>query len=42
MHDNISYIKNEVEIARRSIPPPPADFLALPAFLETAQDKVER
>ena len=42
MHDNISYIEDEVEIARRSMPPPPAEFLAPPAFLETAQDKEER
>ena len=42
MHDNISYIEDEVEIGRRSMPPPPADFLAPPAFLETAQDKDER
>ena len=42
MHDNISYIENEVEIARISMPPPPAAFLTPPAFLETAQDKVER
>ena len=44
MHDNISYIEDEVEIARRSMmPPPPVDFLAPPAFLETApQDKDER
>ena len=34
MHDNISYIEDEVEIARRSMPPPPpAEFLAPPAFL---------
>ena len=38
MHDNISYIEDEVEIARRSMPPPPAEFLAPPAFLETALD----
>jgi hypothetical protein len=43
MHDNISYIdEDEVEIARRSMPPPPAEFLAPTAFLETAQDKEER
>ena len=42
MHDNISYIEDEVEIARRSMPPPQAEFLAPPAFLETAQDKEER
>jgi hypothetical protein len=41
MHDNISYIEDEVEIARRSMPPP-AEFLAPPAFLETTQDKEER
>ena len=39
MRDNISYIEDEVEIARRSMPPPPAEFLAPHAFLETAQDK---
>ena len=39
MHDNISYIEDEVEIARRSMPPPPAEFLAPPAFLETAQTR---
>ncbi len=27
---------------RRSIPPPPVEFLAPPAFLETARDKKER
>jgi hypothetical protein len=42
MHDNISYIEDEVEIARRNMPPPPAEFLAPPAFLETTQDKEER
>jgi hypothetical protein len=42
MHDNISYIEDEVKIARRSMPPPPADFLAPPAFLETARNKEER
>ena len=42
MHDNISYIEDKVKIARRSMPPPPAEFLAPPAFLETAQDKEER
>ena len=42
MHENISYIEDEVEVARRSVPPPPAIFLAAPAFLETAQDREER
>ena len=42
MYDNISYLEDEVEIARISMPSPPAAFLAPPAFLETAQDKVER
>ena len=42
MHKNISYIEDEAEVARRSVPPPPAIFLAPPAFLETAQDKEER
>ena len=36
---NISYIEDDEEVARRSIPPPPVAFLAPPAFLETAQDK---
>jgi hypothetical protein len=40
---NISYIEDEEGImARRSIPPPPAAFLAPPAFFETPQDKEER
>ena len=40
MHDNISYIEDEVEIACLL---PLAEFLAPPpAFLETAQDKEER
>lgn len=42
MHENISYIEDEAEVARRSVPPPPAIFLAPPAFLETAQDREER
>ena len=27
MHENISYIEDEAEVARRSVPPPPAIFL---------------
>jgi hypothetical protein len=42
MAENISYIEDEQEMTRRSIPPPPVEFLAPPAFLETAQDKEER
>jgi hypothetical protein len=40
MLENISYnIEDDEEMTRGSIPPPPAAFLAPPAFLETAQDK---
>jgi hypothetical protein len=39
MTENISYIEDEEEMARRSMPPPPAVFLAPPAFLETPGDK---
>ena len=42
MSENISYIEDDEEVARRSIPPPPVAFLAPPAFLETAPDKEER
>jgi hypothetical protein len=42
MSENISYIEDDEEVARRSILPPPVAFLAPPAFLETAQDKEER
>jgi len=42
MHENILCIEDEAEVARRSVPPPPAVFLASPAFLETAQDREER
>ena len=42
MHEDISFIEDEAEVARRSVPPPPAIFLAPPAFLETAQDRGER
>ncbi len=42
MHENISYIEDEAEVARRSVPPPPAIFLAPPTFLETAPDREER
>ena len=42
MSENISYIGDDDEVARRSIPPSPVAFLAPPAFLETAQDKEER
>ena len=38
----LSYIDDEEEVARRSMPPPSALFLALPAFLESPQDKEER
>ena len=33
MSENISYIEDDEEVARRSIPPPPVAFLAPPAFL---------
>jgi hypothetical protein len=39
MHE---HIEDEAEVARRSVPPPPAVFLASPAFLETAQDIEDR
>jgi hypothetical protein len=42
MAENISYIDDEEEVARISMPPPPAIHLALPAFLESPQDKEER
>ena len=42
MAENISYIEDEEEMTRRSIPPPRARFIAPPAFLETARDKEER
>ena len=42
MAENISYIEDEEDMARRSIPSPPAAFLAPPAFLEIPQDKEER
>ena len=38
MSENISYIEDDEEVARRSIPPPPVAFLAPPAFLEMAQN----
>jgi hypothetical protein len=42
MAENISYIEDEEEMSKRSIPTPPSMFIAPPAFLETAQDKEER
>ena len=42
MHENISYIEDEAEVARRSVPPPPTIFLAPPALQETAQDRKKR
>jgi hypothetical protein len=42
LSENISYIEDDEKVARRSILPPLAAFLAPPAFLETAQDKEER
>ena len=42
MAENISYIEDEEEMSRRSIPTPPSMFIAPPAFLETAQYKEER
>ena len=42
MTENILCIEDEEEITRRSIPPPPAVFLAPPAFLETSADKENR
>jgi hypothetical protein len=40
--ENISYIDDEEEVARRSMPPSPALYLSPPAFLESPQDKEER
>ena len=42
MTENISYIEDGEEMARRSVPPPSAVFLAPPAFLESPADKEER
>ncbi len=42
MTENISYIEDEEEMTRRSMPAPPAVFLAPPAFLETSADKKDR
>jgi hypothetical protein len=37
MTENISYIDEEEEVARRSMHPPPALYLAPPAFLESSK-----
>ena len=42
MTQNIYYIEDEVEMARRTTPSPPSVFLPPPAFLKTAVDKEER
>ena len=42
MTENISYIEDEEEMTRRSMPLPPAVFLAPPAFLESPADKEDR
>ncbi len=42
MTENISYIEDEEEMTRRSMPLPPALFLAPPAFFESPADKEDR
>jgi hypothetical protein len=42
MTENISYIENDEEMTRRSMSPPPAVFLAPPAFLKSPADKEDR
>ncbi len=42
MSMNIAYIEDAKEMARRSMPPPAAVNLPVPAFLETNQDKEDR
>jgi hypothetical protein len=42
MAENISYIDDEEEVARRSMAPPLAVYLSPPAFIESPQDREER